>query len=100
MLPSPVGGAAGLRLDVRAFIVPKNPEQRIEISVNDLRLEPITLSKFNGNQIDIPISASISNKENSIRIHFKFLNAVSPKQLGIGADERTIAIGLERAIFY
>ena len=100
VLPSPVGGAAGLRLDVRAFIVPKNPEQRIEISVNDLRLEPITLSKFNGNQIDIPISASISNKENSIRIHFKFLNAVSPKQLGIGADERTIAIGLERAIFY
>ena len=100
VLPLPQEGAKGLRLDVRAFVVPENPVQQIEISVNDLKLKPVTLSKSSGNQIEIQLPTSISNEEKSIRIHFKFLNAVSPKQLGIGADERTLAIGLEKGIFY
>ena len=100
VLPLPVGGAAGLRLDVRAFVVPENPVQKIEVSVNGSKLAPIILSKFNGNQIDIRLPSSISNEEKFTQIHFKFINAISPKQLGKGADDRTLAIGLEKAVFY
>lgn len=100
LLPFPANGAKGLILNVRAFIAPSVPSQKIEISVNGQNLPPVVLTKFDGNQIFIPISPQIQTKEKILQIHFRFPNAVSPKQAGVGADERVLAVGFEKAVFY
>ena len=99
-LPLPSGDLNGLRLYVRAFITPKQPEQRVEVIMDDKLFKTFYLKKAGLNLIDIPLSPRHSPPKGFIKIRFNFLDAVSPKQVDIGDDPRLLAIGFEKAVFY
>jgi hypothetical protein len=54
----------------------------------------VTLVKRFGNEIEVSLPASVLNSE-KLKVDFVFPTAISPKALGIGIDERPLAIGLE-----
>ena len=87
-----------IELNVRAFIAPNHPRQHIQIYINKVFYKNITLNNFNHNQIDIDLPKD-SLAKGSVLIGFKFMNAVSPQQLGVGTDSRKLALGLISAEF-
>lgn len=99
-IPMPLGKAKGLRMDVRAFVAQANPVQRVKVTVNGKKQYVFSFNKFNGNFIDIPISKEEIEMEKTLRLHFQFMNAASPAQLGVGKDDRKLAIGFEKAVYY
>lgn len=99
VLPLPINGAQYLDLNIRAFVSKAHPTQRVEVVVDGSRKYQYTFSNFDSNQLRIPIPASKPGIEQVINLRFHYLDAVSPKQLGIGSDDRTLAIGFESAIF-
>ena len=100
LIPMPLGNARGLRIDVRALVSKANPVQKVKVTVNGKKQYVFSFNKFNGNFIDIPISKEEIEKEKALRLHFQFMNAASPAQLGVGKDDRKLAIGFEKAVYY
>ena len=84
-----------IQLTLQAFVNGKHPEQKIEYSLNGKTFTPLTLSKFSGNQLDIPIPPS-AKSDGYVLIEMKLLNPVSPKALGMGDDTRELGIGLTK----
>lgn len=99
LIPMPLGKAKGLRIDVRAFVSKANPIQKVRVTVNGQKQYVFSFNKFNGNYIDIPISKK-EMEQKTLRLQFQFPNAASPTQLGIGNDDRQLAIGFEKATYY
>jgi len=98
LLPIPVGGASSLIFDARALVSESHPLQKIEININGVLYKQLNLTKGDQNRIEIPITQSYKN-QGFLNIEFKFLNAVRPKAVGIGDDERMITLGLMSATF-
>jgi len=91
------GSTSGLRLqlDTNAFVTANHPRQHIHVFLNeaavgvyDVEYPKSTLSI----NVDIPPDTLASSR--MIRIGFELPDAVSPKSLGISADERVLALGL------
>lgn len=99
LIPMPLGKAKGLRIDVRAFVSKANPIQKVRVTVNGQKQYVFSFNKFNGNYIDIPISKK-EMEQKILRLQFQFPDAASPTQLGIGNDDRQLAIGFEKATYY
>jgi hypothetical protein len=87
-----------LVLDLRAFVNTKQAAQTVEISVDGQNTQKITLSRFEGSLIRLPIPTSAYGKE-WLDIDFKIPGAISPKALGIAPDDRLLGIGLKSAVF-
>ena len=87
-----------IKLSVRAFVNSLNPSQNIEIYENGKFLKAINLKKFEGNELVIPINSQIISR-GYVDLVFKFNTPRSPKELGIGEDERALSIGLKSALF-
>ena len=87
-----------IEVNAQAFVTPKNSNQIIKVSINGIPQPQFTLSKFHNNQFIIPIPQSEREKR-GIEIEFSFPNAVSPKQLGLGDDDRKLGIGLKTMVF-
>jgi len=100
VLPLPSDGAQFLTLDLRAFVSKAHPIQRVEVTVDGVKRYQYTLNNFDNNEIRIPIFKSTSAKEKIINLHFSFLDAVSPQQIGIAPDDRVLAIGFKNATFH
>ena len=81
-------------IESQAFIAGAQTNQVVEIWINGVKQTQNILTQRFGNQIEIPLPASIIKSE-ILRIDFVFPSAISPKALGIGIDERPLAIGLE-----
>jgi hypothetical protein len=52
------------------------------------------LNKRFGNQIEISLTPTIINS-GALKLELQFPTAISPKALGIGLDDRPLAVGLE-----
>jgi hypothetical protein len=76
----------------------KQPTQAVEVMIDGQNPKKLTLSRFEGNLIKIPIPASAHGKE-WLNIDLKIPNAVSPKALGIAPDDRLLGVGLKSAVF-
>lgn len=100
LLPMPLDRPKGLRMDVRALVSKAHPEQKVKVTVNGRKQYLFSFNKFNGNFIDIPISKQEADGNKTLMLHFQFENAVSPAELGLGGDERKLAIGFEKAVYY
>jgi hypothetical protein len=97
-LQLPAAKVKELHLDVRAFVNPQAPTQRIDLSVNGYQVKSQVLNNFESNQIMIPISDQ-ANDKGWIEIAFALPNARSPKSLGMGEDTRVLGLGLKSAVF-
>jgi hypothetical protein len=93
-LPLPASVPKKLVIDTQAFIGGAQSSQDVEIWINGAPQTKVTLNKRFGNEIEVPLPAAVLNSER-LKVDFVFPTAVSPKTLGIGIDERPLAIGLE-----
>jgi hypothetical protein len=93
-LPLPAQNPKKLIIDAQAFIGGSQNTQDIEIWMNGAPQAKVTLVKRFGNEIEVSLPASVLNSE-KLKVDFVFPTAISPKALGIGIDERPLAIGLE-----
>ena len=94
----PKGNVQKLTLLVRALISPMHPVQRVEVLVNGRPLKIFNLEKPEHNEIVLPLDAQM-RKEGFLVIQFIFLDATQPKEIGLGKDDRYLAIGMESAQF-
>ena len=93
-LPLPASTPKKLIIDTQAFIGGVQSSQDVEIWINGASQAKATLNKRFGNEIEVPLPAAVLKSER-LKVDFVFPTAVSPKTLGIGIDERPLALGLE-----
>jgi hypothetical protein len=93
-LPLPAVTPKKLVIDAQAFIGGTHTSQLIDIAINGVPQAQVILNKRFGNQIEIPLNSSMMNS-GPLKLELQFPTAISPKALGIGIDERPLAIGLE-----
>lgn len=98
LLPIPAGKPKSLKLQARAFVNERHPKLDVEILINGVLQKKVSLIQFEGNQIDIPVPASLLS-QNYFKLEFKILNPASPKALGIGEDDRQLGLGAISAVF-
>jgi hypothetical protein len=99
ILPLPSNGKAKeLVFNMRAFVIPKHPQQDIAILINGEFYKTLSLRRFDGNLLKIPLSKSWAD-ENYIKIQFFMFNPASPKSFDINNDKRVLGIGLISAVF-
>ena len=97
-LRMPPGKPQSLVLDLRAFIGPQQTNQVLEWKIDGGAIQKSVLTQFERNLIKIPIPPSAYGKD-WIDVSFKIPNAISPKALGQGVDDRLLGIGLKQAVF-
>ena len=95
-LPLPAQIPKKLIIYTQAFIGGSQTTQEVEIWINGAHQANATLAKRFANEIEILLSPQLLNS-GKLKIEFVFPKAVSPKMIGIGIgiDERPLAIGLE-----
>jgi len=98
IIPLPAGKPRLLMLQLRAFVNGKHPNQTFEILIDGVLVKKVTLDKFEGNIIEVPMPQSALS-EQFMKVQFKLLNPASPKSLGISDDDRQLGIGLISALF-
>jgi hypothetical protein len=93
-LPLPAQTPKKLIIDAQAFIGGTQTSQDVEIWINETLQTKATLLNRFGNEIEVLLPASVLNLQ-KLKVDFVFPTAISPKTLGIGIDDRPLAIGLE-----
>jgi hypothetical protein len=97
-LPKPPSNSKSLVLEVRALVASKHPEQVVRLMIHGQLRSSATLSKEDGNQIIIPVEAGDFSGDR-LAVELQLPNLISPSALGIGKDDRQLAIGL-RSVRY
>ena len=85
-------------INAKAFLAPKHLQQEIEIWGNGSLLGKATLKKSDGNQIELTLPDQVMANP-ILNLEFRSINAVSPKDMGLGTDERLLGIGLQSIQF-
>ena len=93
-LPILTNRVSAINFEVRAFVTPQQPQQPVEIWVNGQLQKTVILKAFEGNYFTVQVPAPAPNQSASIM--FKIPDAISPKALGLGADDRLLGIGLQK----
>lgn len=97
-LPKPPSNTKSLVLEARALVTSKHPEQLVKVMINGQLRSSTTLTKEDGNQIIIPVQAGDFSSDRLV-VELQLPNLSSPSALGIGKDDRQLAIGLTSARF-
>ncbi|WP_218068315.1 DUF6311 domain-containing protein [Candidatus Thiosymbion oneisti] len=90
-------GAHEILIEANALVSPLHPEQNIEISVNGMVATTARLTTYAANRIRVPIPDAVREKlqkHRTLRLKFRFPDAVRPQALRIGDDSRSLALGL------
>jgi len=87
-----------LTLNLRAFVNPRQPTQKVDIRINGSISYSFSLSSFEDNKIVLPIPP-LSLKQGYVALKFEYPNAASPKQFDLGDDDRVLAVGLKSVLF-
>ena len=85
-------------INARAFLAPAHSQQEIEVWGNGSMLGKVTIKKFDGNQIELTLPDQVIANP-ILNLEFRSINAVSPKDMGLGTDERLLGIGLQSIQF-
>lgn len=97
-LPKAPSKAKSVIIETRALVTKNYPEQTVKVLINGQVRTSTVLTKEDGNQIAIPLEAADLLQDRLV-IEFELPNWVSPSTLGIGQDDRKLAIGLKSAQF-
>jgi hypothetical protein len=100
ILPIPESTTAKqLRLNVRAFITKLHPKQEVEVLIDKMPPQSITLTNSESNIWVINLSPTGEGSK-YIELQFHFKNPASPKDVGgVPGDDRRLGIGLISATF-
>ena len=95
VLPMPKGDPTKLIIKANAFLNPKHSEQVVDISVNGIRIaDHMVLKQDKGNILEIKLPRGFQTAGEPLVVEFRSLNAISPRDAGLGSDERKLGIGL------
>lgn len=97
VLPLNTTDVTELSLNVNAFLNGRHPVQPVDILVNDVKAGSVVLSAGNDNRFSIRIPDIVSRdlrQSKVLRLNFRFDDPVSPRDLGVGDDERMLVMGL------
>jgi hypothetical protein len=95
VLPMPKGDPTKLIIKANAFLNPKHSEQVVDISVNGIRIaDHMVLKQDKGNILEIKLPSGSQTVGEPLVVEFRSLNAISPRDAGLGPDERKLGIGL------
>ena len=95
-LPKLPSNTKSLILEARALVTTKHPEQMVKVMINGQLRSSASLTKEDDNQIIIPVQAGDFSNERLV-VELQLPNLMSPIALGIGKDDRQLAIGLKSA---
>lgn len=90
--------ARALSIEAAAFVQPLHTRQRIEVSINGVAALSTQLTRMQENTLELSLSPAIREAiaaDGQVRVQFHLPDAVSPKALGLGSDERVMALGLK-----
>jgi len=91
----PEGAPSILRIVANAFLTPGHPEQVVDVLVNGVRVaDHLVLKKQIHNLLDVKLPKGLKVPGEPVTVEFRSLNAISPRDAGISADERKLGIGL------
>jgi len=95
VLPMPAGEPTKLIIKANAFLSPQHEEQVVDIAVNGIRItEQMALKQAKGNTLEIKLPRGPKTEGEPVLIDFRSLDTISPKDAGLGPDERKLGIGL------
>jgi hypothetical protein len=91
----PNGDPTKIIIKANAFLSPQHAEQVVDIAVNGIRVaDHMTLKQAKGDILEIKLPRGTKTAGEPVVIEFRSLDAVSPKDAGLGPDERKLGIGL------
>ena len=94
LLPTSPAQVDSVVIDFAAAVSPSHPVQRVEIVVNGSHAFSGSISERTGTiEFKIPEAAK-SDSFKAIKMEFRLPDAVRPKDIGLGEDTRTLALGL------
>ena len=95
VLPMLKGDPTKLVIKANAFLSPKHTEQVVDIAVNGIRVaDHMTLKQAKGDILEIKLPRGTKTVGEPVVIEFRSIDAISPKDAGLGPDERKLGIGL------
>jgi hypothetical protein len=100
ILPVPKGVAPKqLKLVVRAFVSPLHTKQDVEVFIDGMPPQTISLIDPNANNWVIDLPGNMAEKK-YLELQFRFKNPASPKDVGgVPGDDRKLGMGLISAQF-
>jgi hypothetical protein len=91
----PKGDPTKLIIKANAFLSPRHSEQVVDISVNGTRVgDQVILKQDKGNILEIKLPRGPQTVGEPLVVEFRSVNAISPRDAGLGPDERKLGIGL------
>ncbi|MGN8276540.1 DUF6311 domain-containing protein [Pseudomonas sp. SMN5] len=90
--------ARAISIETAAFVQPNHTSQRVEVSVNGVAALSTQFTRLQDNTLELPLTPAMreaSGADGQVRLHFHLPDAISPKALGLGTDERVMALGLK-----
>ncbi|MDN3223063.1 DUF6311 domain-containing protein [Pseudomonas nunensis] len=90
--------ASSIVIDALAFVLPMHAGQTMVFSINGVQALTTRLTTVQGNRIEIPITPAIREAiagDRLMRIQVQLPDAISPKQLGLGEDQRVMGLGMK-----
>ncbi|WP_219095190.1 DUF6311 domain-containing protein [Pseudomonas sp. UMAB-40] len=90
--------AQSIAIEALAFVQPNHESQTMVFTINGVQALSTRLTRLQGNHIEIPLTPAIHDaiaRDSMMRIHVQLPDAISPKQLGLGDDQRVMGLGLK-----
>lgn len=90
--------ARAISIEAAAFVQPSHTRQRVEVLINGVEALSTQFTRLQDNTLELPLTPAIRetiNADGRLRVHFHLPDAISPKALGLGSDERVMALGLK-----
>lgn len=89
----------GVRLELAGFVVPQHPRQRVMVLVGQGEARAFVIDKPGTHFIDIPVdpqdrSIGSTQPGQLVAIDLLLPDAVSPGELGMGSDQRKLAVNI------
>jgi hypothetical protein len=98
ILPLPIEPIGTLKISANAFITKAHPNLELQVLVNGLPDKIYSLNKAENNDIAVTIPPS-ARLLPYLTIDLIFTNPMSPKELGMGTDDRKLGIGIKALSF-
>ncbi|MFW0754466.1 DUF6311 domain-containing protein [Pseudomonas sp. H11T01] len=90
--------AQAVVIEALAFVLPMHVRQEVVFTINGVQALSTRLTRLQDNLIEIPLTAPIREaiaRDTLMRIHVQLPDAISPKQLGLGDDQRVMGLGVK-----
>ncbi len=97
-LPLESEEVASILVEARTLVSPFHPKQTVEVRINGIPTESLTLTANSAEQFTIKIPPELRQQRKLqnrlLKIQLYFPDAVSPGDLGMSGDGRMLALGL------